>query len=653
MSGFAAPPLTLAALSQWRLDFRVVRQEADPSRREAGLKHLAARWRPRALLSALAGATAAEKEEEEEGGGHRGDNRDRDRDRDNIGERDKGASAAALASEAVGTIEDVLSTAHGRVLWAGASVDVLELVVQGCQGGERGIGEDSAVRGTCARLLQGMLLGGVLNAQHSSRHLLSPGLAASHPALTRAVVDLVASPDADVSSAASNVVLHAAAVVLRAPPGPAEEESAYSNSAASPGAALFQGLVAVLFAARAARMLQDDDATASFRLLDIAARLAGTSERAFREVCDAGLFAALEDTLCDDADDVLLQMTVLEAIGKLARAPYMCRRLVGEGSGGRGGGGGADDADEAAMHLHDMLRDIAGVPRGDGDGDSDGDSDSDGDEENPLVRNGAIRILANVYSTLLGPEEIAPSERTVTLLAGLVEAVEKSLATAIPTSVGVCMQAVRSMASASRVCAFSLLSSTEIVACMVGLCVDREDQRRALGLHTLADLVRGSICAASDGRADVLAAGGAAPDEAGARRAVAMIGEAWLHKTGVRKDTMLVLLDYAKEPLAPTRNGSFDLLAAVAEIPSGWGLRRLFGRSEVHSFLFDRRTETTKEGKEWKFGVLAAAFHCPARETVLGGEEAAAMKQLRAFLQDGPFVARGAGQPAEVVGLHL
>ena len=596
--------MTLARLTQWRLDFRVVRQAPEPERREAGLRHLVARWAPIDLLKALNG-------EAEEG-----------------------------RAQVVGVIEDVLSTEHGRELWTRASVDVVELVVQGCRhrDDDNGHGE-SSVRATCARLLEEILGGRRCHSNDSGAasdssggrshlNLLSPTLAMTRPKLMRAVIDLVASPDTDVSSAASNVVT----------------QSAPTASLDGERAALFRQLVASLLQARAEFLLENADAAAGFRLLDVAVSLAGVSEDAFREVSDAGLFAALEDALSDDADDVLLQMAIMESIGRIATTPYVCRRLVGD----------ARDGDDRAEALHDMLCDIAGVPLPEED---DSEGGNDGEEENATVRNGAIRILANIYSTLLKPGEKSTG-RTTSLLRGLVKALEKALAAADSTSMGVCMQVVRGMANASPACAQIVISSTNIVETMVKLCVDREDERRALGLHAMADVVRG-ICpsfpnanADGEGASGVTdGAGRAYPDETGARRAVHAIGQAWEAKTGTPKDTMLVLLDYAKEPLAHTRHGSFDLLAAVAGMASGWGLRRLFGRSELRAFLFDRRTESSKEGKEWKFGVLAAAFHCPSRGSVLGGDEAE--KELREFLQDGPFSSSRSALPAEVVGLHL
>ena len=217
-------------------------------------------------------------------------------------------------------------------------------------------------------------------------------------------------------------------------------------------------------------------------------------------------------------------------------------------------------------------------------------------------------------------------------------------------SVGVCMQAVRKMASKSYLSSWAALSSTAIVDCLASMCVGSNEEIRVLAIHTMADLVRGVAMTENS-----LGMGLASAESCDikARDAVMAIGKAWFKKTGEQKTTLMVLLGYTKGPLSETRHACYDLMASIVAMPSGWGLRQVFGNGETHSFLFDRRTESTKDGKEWKFSVLAAAFHCPARDRVLGGKDSPAINELRAFLQEGPFVGKQSHADVKVKGLHL
>jgi hypothetical protein len=95
-----------------------------------------------------------------------------------------------------------------------------------------------------------------------------------------------------------------------------------------------------------------------------------------------------------------------------------------------------------------------------------------------------------------------------------------------------------------------------------------------------------------------------------------------LHKIGEMRHTSTVsyLLKLATQPVEATRHAAVDLMRAVAEQPSGWGLQLLFqfaASSSVtdnfYRYLQERLTEYCKEGKDWKWALILAIWQNPAR----------------------------------------
>ena len=254
---------------------------------------------------------------------------------------------------------------------------------------------------------------------------------------------------ADVSASAASILRHAAARV--------------SDSDVD-----CTRLLSTVLELRAA--LAASNPTGSFRALDTAVRLAvvtptsaraATESRLYQAAQRAGCLAALDDALSDDADDVLLQMSVLEAVDLLARHPPAAHALFSEA-------------------VHDTLQDIAGVPLPAGE-DTDGD---DAYQENPLVRNGAVRVLSNLYATLEGAGDLRAAPR----VPGLLSAVEKAADDWAVFATN--MAAVRRLAGASQRFACIVLGATSLVQRVAGMCVVEDNELRALALHTMAELLR-------------------------------------------------------------------------------------------------------------------------------------------------------------------
>ena len=88
--------------------------------------------------------------------------------------------------------------------------------------------------------------------------------------------------------------------------------------------------------------------------------------------------------------------------------------------------------------------------------------------------------------------------------------------------------------------------------------------------------------------------------------------------------TMTYLLKLALQPIESTRHAALNVLRALAAQPTGWGLQMLFQHSSAgttggplhdnfFSYLQERLTEYSKEGKDWKFALILAVAQNPTR----------------------------------------
>lgn len=100
------------------------------------------------------------------------------------------------------------------------------------------------------------------------------------------------------------------------------------------------------------------------------------------------------------------------------------------------------------------------------------------------------------------------------------------------------------------------------------------------------------------------------------------------------------LLRVARLPIPLLRHAALDLLAALAAQPTGWGLLAFTqaptpvdGGSDFVAYITNRESESTKEGKDWKFSVIKAISLNPARQH-LGDEFNAKIDHM---VSQGPY----------------
>lgn len=107
-----------------------------------------------------------------------------------------------------------------------------------------------------------------------------------------------------------------------------------------------------------------------------------------------------------------------------------------------------------------------------------------------------------------------------------------------------------------------------------------------------------------------------------------------------KRDTIDIVVASLMDPTVPrTRYAAYDLLISIVELPGTWGIRKVFGSSSLSGILLNRDSETTKEGKEWKYGIIVAALENPAIVTL--GDEFRGKLQI--YRDAGPYAAARTG----------
>jgi 26S proteasome non-ATPase regulatory subunit 5 len=69
-------------------------------------------------------------------------------------------------------------------------------------------------------------------------------------------------------------------------------------------------------------------------------------------------------------------------------------------------------------------------------------------------------------------------------------------------------------------------------------------------------------------------------------------------------DVMRAFMKFLDQPFPDLRYATFHVMQELAGHP--WGVKALFAYPGFLEFLVNRSTETTKEGKEWKYTIIEA-----------------------------------------------
>ena len=106
-------------------------------------------------------------------------------------------------------------------------------------------------------------------------------------------------------------------------------------------------------------------------------------------------------------------------------------------------------------------------------------------------------------------------------------------------------------------------------------------------------------------------------------------------------EVMRTFMKFLDQPFPDLRHATFHAVQTLARHP--WGVKALFAYPGFLEFIVNRGTETTKEGKEWKYAIIESIvmgekeYDNRAREAL--GE--AAFDQRVAYLTEGVHYVRG------------
>lgn len=420
-----------------------------------------------------------------------------------------------------------------------------------------------------------------------------------------------------VADAAADILVAAAGGSLALPTGSVHGRGVAHTLAVHPTPELLGKVVAGLAAFAAAPDVSPDaDSVLFARVMALVARVAGTSDAAF-DACDA---AGLVRTLLDaalDVSDPLVQIIVVDLLPSLAGSASGAAALVSSGA-------------------YAVLLQLGGVPSS-----APGAVARDAD---PLVGGTALQAAADAAAEAakgVGPQSAEALTLRGLLIPGLFTAVQSSCSDALadmPRAAS-SLSALGSVGHADPAVVAELASASQegAVREWLELGTSSQAELRLACLSTLARILHGGAGGGEEGSVG-------ASSQPLQLHPYTTIFDRLGPCCGRGMDSTDVLrsaLSNVADP--PSRFAAYDVLTAVVSLPGNWGLRRVFGAPGMTAALCDRNTESSKEGKEWKFGVLRAAVAHPSCDVL--GEET--LGRLRTWVSRGPFAADMAG-PATV-----
>jgi hypothetical protein len=140
------------------------------------------------------------------------------------------------------------------------------------------------------------------------------------------------------------------------------------------------------------------------------------------------------------------------------------------------------------------------------------------------------------------------------------------------------------------------------------------------------------------------------------RQRVATLKHNLVERIGAARNTHTAayLLSLASQPIEATRHAAINLMRAIADQPTVWGLQMLFAMDTSHakcnffSYLQDHNTEPSKEGQELKFHLVQAIAHNPAR-CLLPNEM---ITRIYGMVKQGAYTESGSGHSPMMVEGH-
>lgn len=302
------------------------------------------------------------------------------------------------------------------------------------------------------------------------------------------------------------------------------------------------------------KKLLDVNGTASdvvrFRVLELIARVGGSSEDAFKAADKAGLLAPLKSEL--ERDDPLLQMNVLEVLGHLAESPAGASFLYKSG---------------LLKSVEKMLSSTSTMP---------------------LLVPGLLKFLGNL---------VGKSSKGIDAVnhKGTLEQITRRIH-------GMVLNSGPDAIAAATAAVFAL---GQICTHPKGMKVIGGGSSSVL--NALGDFVAGSN---ADLREATLHALGMMGMSDGVRAMASEDYERVWRK--MDEGTMGKVASASKSPFPETRYAAFHTMQGLTGF--GWGVKRLLNHPGMLEYLLDRGTEDTKVGKEWKFAIIQGLIAGPGKK---------------------------------------
>ena len=99
--------------------------------------------------------------------------------------------------------------------------------------------------------------------------------------------------------------------------------------------------------------------------------------------------------------------------------------------------------------------------------------------------------------------------------------------------------------------------------------------------------------------------------------------------------TLAFLYEQLRKPVSETRHGSYRLMTTFVNFNPTFAIVSLFQLPGFYDYLIERSTEFSKEGKEWKYGLIAAIYGKATSAGIgLGDKIFASLKKI---IDQGPF----------------
>jgi len=349
------------------------------------------------------------------------------------------------------------------------------------------------------------------------------------------------------------------------------------------------------------------DTTLLLRYCTVLSKILNRGDNLFTACLNCGGITQILD-LCR-CNDVLLQVTALDLLYGFAGSRNGIQYLIQNG-------------------VLEWLVDVA--------------SGSNGSEPDPFLGPSALECLSNIFTRGISSKVIQDLTETPEL-PRFINAVFQNIDSPEQTSRFVGLFAIAEFASSSEKAMEMMFSNDDLMSTWVSLLNSPKTELKASVLHSIARVIDSNIQSSPEAESKAeqtvldaaISSSNSIPladsEQVKLRKLslLSMVGR-------VKKTSPLTfLLLCVKQPISEVRHAAYETLAALARRPTGWGLQILFEdpTSGFKEFLEDYGSEFSKEGKEWKFSVVAAI----AENTMISHVREDVEQFIRKRVLQGPY----------------